>query len=424
MTIHHDPWIGETAVTGNLPPREFRAPVIFSTDKLGFRLTPEALSQPKIDFLLTGGASFAYGGGLSDDETFPAVLTRDEKLPTYNAGRFYWDSTHFIYVAKLVDRLKAQKPSAAIYLYWENMNPPLDVRQLDPLPWRIDGLGKAAFGESRYAELRERVQYDNRYLTAILSVSPMEVLSTRFFKRLSNGRILPNRYAAAVVSPVLPNGQRILFLQTEIQRVLSPPSDDLMRQHADFFEEYARRLAALNMGLYVILMPNKYSLYGSSSMAGRRAHGSLSQSIGRAFPATLDGLERTFGIEAPCRADIESGNFAIIATTIIGRPKEYGESLPHLRSSFASGANCVRKAPMFFNSLVFLFAFLPITYFVFWLLKEKRSRYIWLAITGYVFYGYWNPKFCLLMLFSTVVSYTAGLGFLRWVKISGHAVGY
>jgi alginate O-acetyltransferase complex protein AlgI len=69
---------------------------------------------------------------------------------------------------------------------------------------------------------------------------------------------------------------------------------------------------------------------------------------------------------------------------------------------------------MLFNSLIFLFAFLPITYFVFWLLKEKRSRYIWLTITGYVFYGYWNPKFCLLMLFSTVVSYTAGLGFLRW----------
>jgi hypothetical protein len=309
MTIHHDPWIGETAVTGNLPPREFRAPVIFSTDKLGFRLTPYALSQPKIDFLLTGGASFAYGGGLSDDETFPAVLTRDEKLPTYNAGRFYWDSTHFIYVARLVDRLKAQKPSAAIYLYWENMNPPLDVRQLDPLQWRIDGLGKAVLGESRYAELRERVQYDNRYLTAILSVSPMEVLSTRFFKRLSNGRILPNRYAAAVVSSVLPNDQRILFLQTEIQRVLSPPSDDLMRQHADFFEEYARRLAALNMGLYVILMPNKYSLYGEFVDGSGAAPtvpylNRLEVELSRRRLTVLNGLSV---LKPLARADIESG---------------------------------------------------------------------------------------------------------------------
>ncbi len=69
---------------------------------------------------------------------------------------------------------------------------------------------------------------------------------------------------------------------------------------------------------------------------------------------------------------------------------------------------------MLFNSTIFLFVFLPITYLVFWTLKTKNSRYIWLAITGYVFYGYWNPKFCLLMLFSTVVSYTAGRGFLRY----------
>lgn len=69
---------------------------------------------------------------------------------------------------------------------------------------------------------------------------------------------------------------------------------------------------------------------------------------------------------------------------------------------------------MLFNSAVFLFAFLPITYAVFWSLKGKNPRYVWLAITGYVFYGYWNPAFCLLMLFSTLVSYVAGLGFLRW----------
>lgn len=69
---------------------------------------------------------------------------------------------------------------------------------------------------------------------------------------------------------------------------------------------------------------------------------------------------------------------------------------------------------MLFNSAIFLFLFLPITYFVFWGLRSKEARYIWLTLSGYVFYGYWNPKFCLLMLFSTLVSYTAGLGFLCW----------
>ena len=69
---------------------------------------------------------------------------------------------------------------------------------------------------------------------------------------------------------------------------------------------------------------------------------------------------------------------------------------------------------MLFNSFVFIFVFLPIAYAVFWSLRTSRARYVWLTLTGYVFYGYWNPKFCLLMAFSTLVSYSAGRGFLRW----------
>ena len=69
---------------------------------------------------------------------------------------------------------------------------------------------------------------------------------------------------------------------------------------------------------------------------------------------------------------------------------------------------------MLFNSLVFLFLFLPVTYAIFWLLKTTRHRHIWLMITGYVFYGYWDARFCLLMAFSTLVSYCAGLGFLKY----------
>jgi alginate O-acetyltransferase complex protein AlgI len=69
---------------------------------------------------------------------------------------------------------------------------------------------------------------------------------------------------------------------------------------------------------------------------------------------------------------------------------------------------------LLFNSFVFLYAFLPITYLVFWRLRSRDARYIWLAITGYVFYAFWNPKFCALMALSTLVSYVAGLGFLRW----------
>lgn len=65
---------------------------------------------------------------------------------------------------------------------------------------------------------------------------------------------------------------------------------------------------------------------------------------------------------------------------------------------------------MIFNSYIFLFIFLPITFAGFWLLQKKRNaRYVWLVIMGYIFYGYWNYKFTFLMLASTLVSFFTAL---------------
>ena len=69
---------------------------------------------------------------------------------------------------------------------------------------------------------------------------------------------------------------------------------------------------------------------------------------------------------------------------------------------------------MLFNSIVFLYGFLPLAYFVYWKLHTANQRYIWLTICGYVFYGSWNYQFCALMAFSTLVSYAAGRGMIRW----------
>ena len=76
---------------------------------------------------------------------------------------------------------------------------------------------------------------------------------------------------------------------------------------------------------------------------------------------------------------------------------------------------------MLFNSAQFLFIFLPMTYFVFWKIRKRNERYVWLTITGYVFYASWNYKFCSLMAFSTLVSFTAGIAMEkaqpRWRKL-------
>jgi D-alanyl-lipoteichoic acid acyltransferase DltB (MBOAT superfamily) len=77
---------------------------------------------------------------------------------------------------------------------------------------------------------------------------------------------------------------------------------------------------------------------------------------------------------------------------------------------------------MIFNSFQFLYEFLPITYLVFWKLRSKEHRYLWLTASGYAFYSFWNYKFCALMVFSTLISYLAGLGFLRWQSLRARRV--
>ncbi|MFN0072449.1 MAG: MBOAT family O-acyltransferase [Chloroflexota bacterium] len=67
---------------------------------------------------------------------------------------------------------------------------------------------------------------------------------------------------------------------------------------------------------------------------------------------------------------------------------------------------------MLFNSQIFLYSFLPITYIVFWRLQTRSQRYFWLTVASYVFYGFWDFRFCGLMAFSTAVSYLAGRGML------------
>ncbi|MBQ3110066.1 MAG: MBOAT family protein [Clostridia bacterium] len=62
---------------------------------------------------------------------------------------------------------------------------------------------------------------------------------------------------------------------------------------------------------------------------------------------------------------------------------------------------------MLFNSLQFLI-FFPVVALLYYVLPHK-VRYIWLLVASYFFYMCWNPKYALLMAFSTVSTYTAGL---------------
>ena len=64
---------------------------------------------------------------------------------------------------------------------------------------------------------------------------------------------------------------------------------------------------------------------------------------------------------------------------------------------------------MLFDSDVFLFAFLPGTFLIYWLTRTRRARLLVLVVASYVFYSYWDWRFCLLLLFSSLSSFAVGL---------------
>ena len=59
---------------------------------------------------------------------------------------------------------------------------------------------------------------------------------------------------------------------------------------------------------------------------------------------------------------------------------------------------------MLFHTWIF-FAFLAIVYPVYLLVRHTRFRTPWLFISSYVFYGWWNPWYLLLIAYATAVDF-------------------
>jgi alginate O-acetyltransferase complex protein AlgI len=80
---------------------------------------------------------------------------------------------------------------------------------------------------------------------------------------------------------------------------------------------------------------------------------------------------------------------------------------------------------LLFNSYAFIFAFLPITLILFFLIG-KRSQYLaaaWLTVASLAFYGWWNPNYLLLLLISIGFNFQVGKNIAlmrakssRWTK--------
>jgi len=66
---------------------------------------------------------------------------------------------------------------------------------------------------------------------------------------------------------------------------------------------------------------------------------------------------------------------------------------------------------MLFNSLDFAI-FLPVVFVIYWLMADEdiKKQNLFLVLASYTFYGWWDWRFLFLILFSTVVDYSIGIG--------------
>ena len=62
---------------------------------------------------------------------------------------------------------------------------------------------------------------------------------------------------------------------------------------------------------------------------------------------------------------------------------------------------------MLFNSIDFLI-FFPIVIGILFMCP-KKLRNLWLLVISYYFYMSWNPKYAILIVISTLITYTSGL---------------
>lgn len=82
-----------------------------------------------------------------------------------------------------------------------------------------------------------------------------------------------------------------------------------------------------------------------------------------------------------------------------------------VRRPLVSDTSSLSRAVVF-SSHIFLFGFLPLALLLYYA-TPPRGRSLTLTLLSYVFYGWWNPWFTLLMLGSTVLDYLCGKAITR-----------
>ena len=261
FTAVADHYVGDAVREANAVPTESRPPMRVTFDARGFRRNPLLAPGQPPDVLLLGGASFGFGAALSDEETLPAAITRRSGLGMYNGGLAGEDAL----TIRRVDRLLAGlpgRPRTALLLIVEHENlapPPRGRGRVAALVAAWPALGPAV---DRGRALRRGVAEARRQVGRRWGYSPLDIVTGRLFRHLSDGRVLPNSYARGTRTLTLPDGRPMYVRHYELAPAEQGRGPADAGPVAEYVGGWRDSLAARGIATRVLLVPSRYTVYG------------------------------------------------------------------------------------------------------------------------------------------------------------------
>ena len=232
---------GDLANIGNMADmRQYRREE-FTVDRFGFRNDRPLKDVHPVGFVI--GDSFTAGAGISDDDTLPEQLTRDAGGFFYNAGAVTGDLAKAEVVSSTLHLSKGTVVYELLERTARNGPSSLEARKPD--------CAEQFWASAKVARAATLFASDH---------SPGVLLSRKFVKAVENDYWQPNPYRLEVARRKLQNGQEVLFYRYDMR----PLRDEqkLTTEWRSYFEDLRQRMARRNLQLVVLVVPDKYTVYG------------------------------------------------------------------------------------------------------------------------------------------------------------------